>query len=139
MFLVPGPLRARFDALREALLEYGVLEESVEHDRGRGAWCPTYSLGNTALVTVHASWTSIEVTIELTEAQAGLVAEATRGSPVAVRNWWSGAKGTPGEILANAAVVGGRRRSRLVLESVEDGRAVAFMLHPLLQPSGKDA
>lgn len=135
LFLVPEPLKMRFNALREALLEYDSLQESVKHDKGRGVWCPTYSLGGQDIVSVIASWTSIEVTIELTEAQADAVAEATRSSPVAVRNWWSGAKGSTGELLANAAVQGGKRRAQVVLESAEDGRAVAFILHPLLEES----
>ncbi|HLF06162.1 MAG TPA: hypothetical protein VI893_03135, partial [Thermoplasmata archaeon] len=102
MFLVPEPLKMRFAALREALLEYDSLAESVKYDKGRGVWCPNYSLAGQDIVSVVATWTSIEVTVELTEEQANRVADASRSSPVAVRNWWSGAKGSTGELLANA-------------------------------------
>ena len=138
MFLVPEPLKMRFAALREALLEYDSLAESVKYDKGRGVWCPTYSLAGQDIVIVIATWTSIEVTVELTEVQANQVADSSRSSPVAVRNWWSGAKGSTGELLANAAVQGGKRRARMVLESAEDGRAVAFMLHSLFDRNGEN-
>ena len=136
VFSLPDPLRMRCEELREALAEYPRLAEGVVYDKGRGGWSPTWSLDGRPLVVLQASWTSVEISLYLTPEQADAIADAARGSPGSFRNWWSGARAAPGEILLNAAIEKGMRRAKVVLESSEDARGLAWLLAPILAAHG---
>ena len=138
VFSLPDPLRVRCEELRRELAETEKLIETVVYDKPRGLWCPTWSLGTQPLLALHVSWTSVEVTLYLTPEQADLIADANRTSPGSFRNWWSGARSSPGELRLNAAVEKGVRRARIVLESNEDARGVAWLLAPLIRASDGD-